>query len=138
MLMHLFSFDRNLTLTFRPNESRLFFSVAIFDDELPEIDEVFTVGIRMPAGGARLGDQTSAAMTILTNDNAHGLISFSENSHSFIISEMASDNLVFLEVLRSAGVFGSVRVAWSLSGGHTAGEITPSSGQVSQICFQPS
>lgn len=85
----------------------------------------------MPTGGARIGEQSSARTTILTNDDAHGLIRFSSSSQSVIISEMDGDVLVSLDVERSAGTFGQVRVDWELSGSHTAGEITPTSGQVS-------
>ena len=118
-------------MTFRPNESSLFFTVAIFDDEIPETNETFVVSVSRPTGGARVGDQTSAAMTILTNDDAHGLIGFSSTSRSIIISEMDRDVSLPLGVQRSAGVFGDVRVDWELSGTHAAGEIVPASGQVS-------
>ena len=106
--------------------------MAVFDDTIPEIAEDFAVVVSMPTGGARVGDQASAVMTILTNDNAHGLIGFSNNSQSIIIAEMSSDTIVSLDVERSAGTFGEVRVAWELSGSHAAGEITPTSGQVSK------
>ena len=121
---------RNMTLTFRPGEARLFFTVAISNDTIPEIDERFMVGLSMPSGGARLGDQTSVAMTILTNDNAHGLIGFNNDSRSRIMSELDSDLLVVLNVDRDGGAFGLVRVNWQLSGAHMTGEITPTSGQV--------
>ncbi len=124
--------DRNLTLTFRPNEASLFFAVSIFDDDLPEIDEDFVVSVRMPTGGARIGQQTSATMTVLTNDNAHGLVGFRNSSQSVIIAEMDGDVTVSLDVERNAGTFGQVRVGWELSGSHVAGEIAPASGQVSQ------
>lgn len=117
-------------MTFRAEESSLFFTVAIYDDDLAEVDEDFAVGLSSPTGGARLGEQSSVAMTILTNDNAHGLIGFSDNSQSIIVPEMESNSMVSLNVERNAGTFGLVIVNWQLSGGHMTGEITPASGQV--------
>lgn len=121
---------RNMTLIFRPEESSLRFTIAIFDDDLPEIDEQFTVGVTLPSGGARIGQQASASITILTNDNAHGLIGFSNSSQSLIVSEMVASSVISLDVERQAGSFGLVIVDWELSGGHMTGEITPASGQV--------
>ena len=37
-------------------------------------------------GGARLGQQSSVAVTILTNDDAHGLIGFADVSFCLTIS----------------------------------------------------
>lgn len=121
---------RNLTLTFRPGESILRFTISIFDDAVPETDESFRVDLSMPTGGARIGQSSSSVITILTNDNAHGLIGFADNSASLILPEMEANFPVTLQVERSAGTFGSVIVNWELSGAHMAGEITPASGQV--------
>lgn len=123
-------FHRNLTLTFRPGETSLFFTAAINNDNLPEVDEDFRIGLSMPSGGARLGEQTSITMTILTNDNAHGLIGFNDASLSILVAEMDMTFIVSLNVDRTEGTFGLVSVQWQLSGGHTAGEISPASGQV--------
>ncbi len=121
---------RNLTLLFGPGESRLLVAISILDDSIPEIDEDFVVSLSSPVGGARLGPLISSTITILTNDNAHGLIAFSNRSRSIILSESDSNFVVPLEVERRFGTFGLVRVDWTLTGDHTTGEITPSSGQV--------
>ena len=115
---------------FRPGESSLQFTVAIYDDTIPEIDEDLVVALSMPTGGARIGRAVSTPITILTNDNAHGLVGFADNSLSVIISEMDANFVITLEVERNAGTFGLVIVDWELTGSHTAGEITPASGQV--------
>lgn len=114
----------------RPGEASLFFTVAVFNDDVPEVDEDFSVALSMPSGGARLGQQTSVTMTILTNDDAHGVVGFNADSISRIVTEM--DGEIVLNVDRSGGTFGEVRVQWQLSGDHTTGEITPVAGQVSQ------
>ncbi len=60
------------------NQTSAFINLEIFDDDIPEIDEMFTAIILNPVGGATLGDQVSVPVTILTNDDAHGIIGFEE------------------------------------------------------------
>ena len=50
----------------------------IIDDTSPELDEGFGIGLSNPTGGAVLGTQSSLTVTILTNDDAYGLVGFSE------------------------------------------------------------
>jgi G-protein coupled receptor 98 len=113
---------------FRPGETTLFFTIAIFNDNVPEVNEDFNVRLSMPSGGARLGEQTSITMTILTNDDAHGVIGFNGDSLSSIVMEV--DRELTLNIDRGQGTFGMVLVEWELSGDHSDGEITPTSGQV--------
>lgn len=105
-------------------------TAAIFNDDLPEVDEDFVIGLSMPSGGATVGEQAAVTMTILTNDNAHGLVGFTATSLSVLVEELASNTGVTLDVERTEGTFGLVTAEWELSGGHMIGEITPSSGQV--------
>ncbi len=60
------------------NQASAFVSVVIVDDITPEIDETFHVTIYSPVGGATLGDQIVVPVTILSNDEAHGIIGFIE------------------------------------------------------------
>lgn len=127
---------RNLTLIFGPGESRLVLSIAILDDSLPEVDEDFLVALGSPSGGARLGAQTTVGVVVLTNDDAHGVVGFSEGSLSIVVLEANTDAKVVLHVERSSGTFSQVTVGWELTGAHDAGEITPSAGQVGKVyCF---
>ena len=71
-------YPRNFSLTFAPGENSHEFVVQVIDDVIPEIDEVFSVQLQYPLGGARLGEQSDTSITILTNDEAHGLIGFAE------------------------------------------------------------
>lgn len=84
----------------------------------------------MPSGGARLGDQASVTITILTNDDAHGVIGFNSDSVSRVVAEIDSSFVVSLNVDRNEGTFGLVRVQWVISGAHSEQEISPPSGQV--------
>ena len=47
-----------------------------------------------------------------------------------IIPEREFVSNVLLEVVRSGGVFGRVRVSWQTTGEHTQSEVTPTSGEV--------
>ena len=69
---------RDTLLTLRPGESSLRFVLGIFDDVIPEIDENFDLRLTNPTGGVTLGTQQSVTVTVLNNDNAHGLIGFAE------------------------------------------------------------
>lgn len=76
-------------------------------------------------------------MTILSNDDAHGVVGFANSSRSIIVSEQDTNVVVSLDVERNRGTFGQVSVTWELSGEHLMGEITPSSGQVKQLICVP-
>ena len=69
---------RDTVLTLRPGESSLRFVVGIFNDIIPEIDENFELRLANPSGGVTLGSRQSVSITVLNNDNAHGLIGFAE------------------------------------------------------------
>ena len=69
---------RDTVLTLRPGESSLRFVVGIFNDVIPEIDENFDLRLANPSGGVTLGPRQSVSITVLNNDNAHGLIGFAE------------------------------------------------------------
>ncbi len=71
-------FYRQVNLTFAPDEAILRFSVRIVNDDIPEVDESFSVVLSNPVGGASIGDNGAVTMVILTNDDAHGLIGFAE------------------------------------------------------------
>ena len=67
-----------MDLTFAPGESSLLVAVEVVNDATPEVDETFDLRLVNPVGGARLGPQSSVAVTILSNDNAHGLLGFAQ------------------------------------------------------------
>ena len=52
------------TVTFEANEVFSLCVVTITNDQLPETEETFTVYIANPGGGASLGTQTTATVTI--------------------------------------------------------------------------
>ena len=59
--------------------------LGIFDDIIPEIDENFDLRLTNPTGGVTLGTRQSVTVTVLNNDNAHGLIGFAEVLYIYTI-----------------------------------------------------
>ena len=73
---------RSTVLTFAPGQTSHAVVVEVIDDSTPELDEQFSVQLMEPVGGAVLGTQSSLTVTVLTNDNAYGLVGFAEVSMS--------------------------------------------------------
>lgn len=71
---------RTSTLTFAPGETSKQTSVVVLEDDLPEDTETFYVALSNPQGGAEIGANQKVSINILSNDDAHGIIEFSEVS----------------------------------------------------------
>jgi G-protein coupled receptor 98 len=67
---------RRVTLTFEPAQTMLQTTVVVLQEDEPEDTETFTVELINPLDGADIGPQSSVAISILSNDNAHGVIEF--------------------------------------------------------------
>lgn len=68
----------------RAGEASLRFTLGIFNDVIPEINENFDLQLTDPVGGVMLGPQRSVTINVLNNDNAHGVIGFAEvNFHAY-------------------------------------------------------
>uniref|UniRef100_A0A673Z153 Adhesion G-protein coupled receptor V1 n=1 Tax=Salmo trutta TaxID=8032 RepID=A0A673Z153_SALTR len=90
--------------------------IAVRDDELPEADETFVFNLRLQSSsnGVRLGTPNRATITILSNDNAFGIISF----NSVIVDEPRGRNqYVPLSLVREKGTYGTVTVNFEISEG---------------------
>ncbi len=59
------------TMNFAAGETSKPFSIAIVDDSYAEGNETFTIGLNSP-GGAALGTQSTATVTITDNDSTNG------------------------------------------------------------------
>ena len=82
----------NGTLTFTPGQTSKTISVTIINDNIKELSELFYVTLKNPSSGLELGIPKTASVTILDDDQALPLISFSpvfysvnENSGSVIL-----------------------------------------------------
>lgn len=67
-------------LHFAPGDSELEIAVNIIDDDIPEVQEYFQVGLKNPKGGAEIGFGGQVTIIIPTNDDAHGVIGFAQVS----------------------------------------------------------
>nr|XP_006812422.1 PREDICTED: G protein coupled receptor 98-like protein isoform X1 [Saccoglossus kowalevskii] len=121
---------RSGLLSFGPGENQRMVAVSILDDEIPEDTEDFYVSLNNPTGGAEISNQNQVLVNILSNDNAHGVIAFADNSLDIQIEELSSDNAVVFTVNRLYGTSGLVVVEWQATGDHSSNDISPTSGQI--------
>ncbi|XP_042344940.1 adhesion G-protein coupled receptor V1 [Plectropomus leopardus] len=115
-------------LYFAPGDSELEIAVNIIDDDIPEEQEHFYVSLKNPKGGAEIGFGGQVTVVVPTNDDAHGVIGFAQNSLSVEVEELQQNNQISLSVERKRGTFGRLTVHWAASGSLT--DIYPTSGVV--------
>ncbi|KAG7246955.1 hypothetical protein CRUP_007189, partial [Coryphaenoides rupestris] len=116
-------------LRFAPGDSELEIAVNVLDDNIPEREEYFRVALKNPKGGAEIGFGGQVTVFIPTNDDAHGVIGFAQESLYMEVEELDQSNLISLSVERRRGTFGRLTVHWAANGSLT--DIFPTSGVVS-------
>ncbi|XP_070820196.1 adhesion G-protein coupled receptor V1 isoform X2 [Chaetodon trifascialis] len=121
-------------LHFAPGDSELQIAVNIIDDDIPEEQEFFQVSLKNPKGGAEIGFGGQVTVIVPTNDDAHGVIGFAQNSLSVEVEELEQHHQIPLSVERKRGTFGRLTVHWAASGSlpdiyPTSGVVTFSEGQ---------
>uniref|UniRef100_A0A2K5BZQ4 Adhesion G-protein coupled receptor V1 n=1 Tax=Aotus nancymaae TaxID=37293 RepID=A0A2K5BZQ4_AOTNA len=116
-------------LIFEPGDREATIAVNILDDTVPEEEESFKVQLKNPKGGAEIGINGSVTITILSNDDAYGIVAFAQNSLYKQVEEMEQDSLVTLNVERLKGTYGRITVAWEADG--SISDIFPTSGVIS-------
>uniref|UniRef100_H0X6E5 Adhesion G-protein coupled receptor V1 n=1 Tax=Otolemur garnettii TaxID=30611 RepID=H0X6E5_OTOGA len=116
-------------LIFEPGDKEATIVVNILDDKVPEEEESFKVQLKNPKGGAEIGINGSVTITILSNDDAHGVVAFAQNSLYKQVEEMEQDSLVTLNVERLKGTYGRITVAWEADG--SVSDVFPTSGVIS-------
>lgn len=65
-------------LIFEPGDKQAVIAVNILDDTVPEEDESFRVQLKNPKGGAEIGINGHVKITILSNDDAYGVVGFAQ------------------------------------------------------------
>ncbi|KAM8865111.1 adhesion G-protein coupled receptor V1 isoform 2-T2 [Synchiropus picturatus] len=115
-------------LLFLPGDSEMQIAVSIINDEEPEMQEHFQVRLRNPKGGAEIGFGGQVTVSVPTNDGAHGVVGFAQESLLMEVEELEQNNQVHLHVERRRGTFGRLTVHWSANGSLT--DIYPTSGVV--------
>uniref|UniRef100_A0A8C7IWM3 Adhesion G protein-coupled receptor V1 n=1 Tax=Oncorhynchus kisutch TaxID=8019 RepID=A0A8C7IWM3_ONCKI len=93
--------------------------IAVRDDELPEADETFVFNLRLQSSsnGVRLGTPNRATITILSNDNAFGIISFNSTEQIIVDEPRGRNQYVPLSLVREKGTYGTVTVNFEISEG---------------------
>ncbi|NXL95351.1 GPR98 protein, partial [Alectura lathami] len=112
--------------------------VMIFDDEIPEGDEKFQLILTNPSLGLELGENTTATITILANDDGHGVLSFNNSDHFFLREQTAihlMESVAVLNIVREPpqGIFGTVTVQYLVSeinSSEPSMDLTPSQGYI--------
>ncbi|XP_044225055.1 adhesion G-protein coupled receptor V1 isoform X2 [Thunnus albacares] len=115
-------------LHFLPGDSELQIAVNVIDDDIPEKQESFQVSLKNPKGGAEIGFGGQVTVIVPTNDDAHGVIGFAQNSLSMEVEELEQNNQISLSVQRRRGTFGRLTVHWTANG--SLADIYPTSGVV--------
>ncbi|XP_059910296.1 adhesion G-protein coupled receptor V1 [Gadus macrocephalus] len=93
--------------------------IGVEDDNLPEADETFTFNLRIQSSsnGVILGTPNKATVTILSNDNAFGIIAFNSTEEITVDEPKNGSHLVPLTLVREKGTYGTVTVHYEVSGG---------------------
>uniref|UniRef100_A0A8C8H2B1 Calx-beta domain-containing protein n=1 Tax=Oncorhynchus tshawytscha TaxID=74940 RepID=A0A8C8H2B1_ONCTS len=108
--------------------------IAVRDDELPEADETFVFNLRLQSSsnGVRLGTPNRATITILSNDNAFGIISFNSTKQIVVDEPRGRSQYVPLSLVREKGTYGTVTVNFEISGGSNSAleDLSPDQGNI--------
>ncbi|XP_061528205.1 adhesion G-protein coupled receptor V1 isoform X2 [Phycodurus eques] len=115
-------------LHFLPGDSELQIAVNVLDDDVPEQQENFQVHLKNPKGGAEIGFGGQVTVVVPSNDNAHGVIGFAQNSLSLEVEELEQNHQISFTVERRRGTFGRLTFHWTASG--SLADIYPTSGVV--------
>jgi hypothetical protein len=116
-------------LTFAANEARKTFTVPIVNDTVVELDETVALELREPGGGATLGAQSAATLTIIDDDAP--LLRFGAAAYT-----VAEGGTATVTVARAGGLGSLVTVDYATgdSSASAPDDYTPASGT---LTFEP-
>lgn len=117
----------SVTITFPAGSTSQTISIAIVDDDIPEGDEIFTVGLSSPSNDAVLIPASTATVIIPINDNAGGLVAFVSRG-PIVVQEDDQSTALFV-VQRTVGTLGNLTVEWAVTNN--------ADGRVATADFQP-
>ncbi|XP_064499040.1 adhesion G-protein coupled receptor V1 isoform X4 [Pseudopipra pipra] len=111
--------------------------ISVCDDDLPEADETFTFHLTLPKPSARikLGSPKSVTVTILSNDNAFGIISFNMSALITVNEPKGRNEFVPLSLIRERGTYGTVIVTFEIEDGPNSAEedLGPARGNITFV-----
>ncbi|XP_029019275.1 adhesion G-protein coupled receptor V1 isoform X2 [Betta splendens] len=101
------------------SESSKTIFIGVKDDDLPEADETFTFSltVQTSTNGVTLGQPNKATITILSNDNAFGIVAFNSSEEIVVDEPRGRSYLVPFTLIREMGTYGSVTVNFEVSEG---------------------
>ncbi|TFK15693.1 putative ankyrin repeat domain-containing protein 31 [Platysternon megacephalum] len=108
--------------------------ISVCDDDLPEADEmfIFYLTLQKPSAGIKLGSPRSVTITVLSNDNAFGIISFNMSALITVNESRGRNEFVPLALIREKGTYGTVTVTFEVEGGSNPAEedLSPAKGNI--------
>nr|KAF6366454.1 hypothetical protein mPipKuh1_009869 [Pipistrellus kuhlii] len=109
--------------------------IAVCDDDIPEPDEtfIFLLSLQKPSANVKLGWPRTVTVTILSNDNAFGIISFDMPPSITVREPRGRNESVPLTLIREKGTYGMVTVTFEVEGGPNPPEedLSPVKGNIS-------
>uniref|UniRef100_A0A4X2LMN9 Adhesion G-protein coupled receptor V1 n=1 Tax=Vombatus ursinus TaxID=29139 RepID=A0A4X2LMN9_VOMUR len=105
-------------LEFKPGEKEIVITLLSRLDGIPELDEHYSVILTSHGEReSKLGSVTVVNITILKNDDPHGIIEFVSDGLILTINESKGEDVfsAVYEIIRKRGNFGNVSVSWVIS-----------------------
>uniref|UniRef100_A0ACB8EQA8 G-protein coupled receptor 98 n=1 Tax=Sphaerodactylus townsendi TaxID=933632 RepID=A0ACB8EQA8_9SAUR len=119
-------------LEFKPGEREIKLTLLTRMDGIPELDELYLVVLsshgELPS---KLGNATRVNITILKNDDPHGIIEFVDDGLTVTICESKGEDIcaAVFSIIRNQGTFGSVTVSWGIHPASTK-DVFPEQGTI--------
>ena len=93
------------------------FNIPILDDIVFEGNEIFSINLSNVSGGATLGSDNSALITIIENDPVPSAGSVQFNAVGYIADENIPGGEITITVTRTGGSFGDISVDYATADG---------------------
>ncbi|CDQ94563.1 unnamed protein product [Oncorhynchus mykiss] len=119
-------------LEFKPGEREVLVALVARPDEVPELDETFSMVLSSYSTPAsRLGNHREVNITVRRNDDPFGVIEFIRSGLAEAINESkgSQSHSVAYPVVRNRGLFGKVSVSWVLEP-HMSADVSPVQGYI--------
>lgn len=105
-------------VTLAPGQTNATLTLVPINDDVPEQAESFVVQLVSVSGGARLGQQTSAVVTVEGSNDPHGVFEFAAALTT--VNEPPTNQATYLRLIRRSGALGivdvTIQVGWVVEG----------------------